>query len=166
MKLIGSGSFTKVYRQGNSKFVHIKTCDPAKECMAMGWFPNARCFPKVKESNKPGYDYKMTYYPKTQGLKQALRPKEYAKYQALRSLFNDFSYGGYEFDELYKAFEGLKDKTLSYNMCEALNALSNYGSDVKFEISPRNVAVTATGTLILLDVFFFKSKLWEVRGSY
>ena len=73
MKLIGTGAFSKVYRKGNDKHVHIKTNDYAKECMAMGWFPSARCFPMVKESTEHGYDYMMTYYPKHSSLKTALK---------------------------------------------------------------------------------------------
>jgi hypothetical protein len=49
-------------------------------------------------------------------------------------------------------------------MQDAVEACANYGSDVMFEISPRNVAVH-NGNLILLDCFFIKSKLREVRDK-
>ena len=47
---------------------------------------------------------------------------------------------------------------------EAIDAMCNYGSDVSFEISPRNIAADKDGNLILLDCFFIKSQLSNVRG--
>lgn len=46
---------------------------------------------------------------------------------------------------------------------EALDACLNYGSSVRFEISPRNVAVQ-DGQLVLLDCFYLQSTLNEVLG--
>jgi len=50
-------------------------------------------------------------------------------------------------------------KTAKTALIDAVSALTNYGSDICFEISPRNIAVTKTGNLILLDCFFMRSKL-------
>ena len=46
LPLIGRGMFSTVYRK-NAKTVLIKSVDPVKECMAMGWFPSSRMFPKT-----------------------------------------------------------------------------------------------------------------------
>lgn len=154
MKLIGSGSFSKVYRQGNDKYVHIRTNDNVKECMAMGWFPTSHNFPTIKESNKQGYDYMMRYYPKQSSLKNTLKPSEWAKYQELRKLWNDNRYAD-DYNDWYAAFKTIKNRTLRGHMIAALDSLANFGSDIGFEISPRNVAVSPAGNLVLRDVFFF-----------
>ena len=67
------------------------------------------------------------------------------------------------YQAVYNAFNQLDDEELKETMLEALDACTNCGSDVAFEISPRNVAVK-DGKLILLDVFFMKSALNEVRS--
>ena len=167
MKLIGTGAFSKVYHNDNEKHVHIKSDDYVKECMAMGWFPNARCFPKVKESTEHGYDYMMTYYPKHTSLKKSLKPAEWAKYQELRRIFDEYAYDSEaDYFTWRKAFKTIKNRTLRKHMLEALDSLADYGQDIKFEISPRNVAVSPARNLILLDVFFFRSQLQEVRGKH
>ena len=66
--------------------------------------------------------------------------------------------------KVYEAFAAIEDEDLKEVMIEALEACGNYGSDVAFEISPRNVAVK-DGKLILLDCFFMKSKLNQVRSK-
>jgi hypothetical protein len=70
----------------------------------------------------------------------------------------DFAY----LDELRKQFNRLP-KWAARALNEQIDGLMNYGADIRFEISPRNVAVK-NGKLILLDCFFFASKLREVRG--
>jgi hypothetical protein len=152
-----------VYRQTDSKHVHIKSNDHVKECIAMGCFPSSRNFPTIEYSDRPGYDYTMKYYPKQKSLKTALKPSEWSKYQDLRNIFRGINYqynSGYK--TLHNAFKGIKNRTLRKHMKSALDALANYGEDVCFEISPRNVAVSNTGVLILLDVFFLESQLQKV----
>ena len=47
-------------------------------------------------------------------------------------------------------------------ICAHIQGLRDYGEDICFEISPRNVAVD-NGKLILLDCFFKRSALDELR---
>ena len=159
-KLIGKGCFTKCYRISHNK-VRLISADPAKECAALGWGSNSRLFPRIKQIETEVYE--MTYYPKVKSLKAALRPDHYKIYQALRNINvwptkGDFAY----LDELRKQFNKLP-KRVAKALNEQIDGLLNYGTDVRFEISPRNVAVK-NGKLILLDCFFFASKLREVRG--
>ena len=49
-------------------------------------------------------------------------------------------------------------------MIDALRACSNYGSDVGFEISPRNIFID-NGNLILADCFFIISQAEEIRKN-
>ena len=163
MEKIGQGSFSKVYKKGNKVF--IKSNDAQKECMALGWFPSSRLFPKIKFSDN-GFDYEMKYYKKHKSLKTALKPTEWEKYQELRRIFiqNKFSAPRIQsIDHWINAFKKIKNKTLRKHMCNALEAMGNYGPDVCFEISPRNVAISNTGNLILLDCFFMKHQLEETR---
>ena len=69
MKLIGKGSFTKAYLSNNE--VYLDSCDPIKECISFGWFPESRLFPKIENDSKSGM-YKMKYYPKVRSLKNNL----------------------------------------------------------------------------------------------
>ncbi|UZT50044.1 hypothetical protein [Enterobacter phage 01_vB_Eclo_IJM] len=62
---------------------------------------------------------------------------------------------------------GLRLKTVREGLMDvlmALDACANFGSDIQFEISPRNVRAV-NGKLILVDCFFLVSKLQEVRSS-
>jgi len=162
MKLIGQGSFTKAYRKDNET-VLLKSSDPIKECMSFGWFPDSRLFPKIIRTEIG--EYEMKYYEKVTSLKTALTPKHYEIYKTLRNLKIDISYNLYDgLDNLRKAFNTIADRRLRNIMLKAADATSNYGEDANFEISPRNVAVTKTGKLILLDCFFMKSHLLKTRG--
>lgn len=156
MKLIGKGDFTRAYLQTNGK-VFLKSVCPVKECMAHGWFPNSRLFPKIKQVNCDEHctmEYEMEYYPKVKSLKQNLDPKEYQMYKDLRALSIGYTNNPHNFYHLwYEQFETLKNKRLREAMIDALDGCSNFGSTVCFEISPRNVA-TKNGKLILLDCFF------------
>lgn len=163
MKLIGKGAFTKAYKLDNGD-VLLKSCDPIKECMAFGWFPDSPRFPEVNWTNTQG-EYTMDYFPYSAGLKNKLDPIEWELYQTLRGLDhyepNKYNY----YNTWYKKFEALPDRFAEAReaLLDALSACSNYGSDVQFEISPRNVRVVE-GKLVFMDCFFIISKLDEVRG--
>jgi len=169
LKLIGKGSFTKCYLNTCEETVTLISCDPIKECMSQGWFPESSLFPKVEHvdvDEKSGNDiYTMRYYPKTRSLKNTLKPEQYEIYKQLRKLMesNTYVYNKYDSYSLwYEKFSELENKELRETMLEALDACNNYGSDVAFEISPRNVAVD-NGNLVLLDCFFLKSMLNQIR---
>lgn len=160
MQQIGKGAFSTVYKKSNTR-VLIKSRDHVKECMSLGWFPSSKIFPSLKrvgssECGKYTY-YEQKYYPKVKSLKNSLKPFEYEFYIVLREVSSK-SFGG--FYELHGEFQTIPKK-FSRRVAvlrEALDALSNYGLDIGFEISPRNVAVN-NGCLVLLDCFFFKSQL-------
>jgi hypothetical protein len=164
-KLIGKGTFTKAYLVGTNE-VLLKSKDHVKECMAHGWFPSSRFFPVVKFVDQGIYE--MEYYPKVRSLKDTLDREDYRLYRQLRELFLSFkapSNKHFLMDEWHKAFDTLHDDFAEARetLKEALDACSNYGSDVNFEISPRNVAVRE-GKLILLDCFYIQSQIEQVRG--
>lgn len=166
-KQIGKGTFTTVYRQDNSDTVTIITNDPVKECLSHGWFPENTLFPTVAAVD---YDekstYTMPYYPKVKAPKKELTPHSYELYKALRKYFETMPFCNNPHDCYYTHLEHLntlpakfrKEKAL---LKEAFEALSNYGSDFCFEISPRNISKTKRGKLVLLDCFFSKLLLMQ-----
>ena len=166
MKIIGKGQFTTAYRK-NAHTVLLKSTDPIKECMSLGWFPDSHLFPKITRisSNENLSIYEMKYYPKVKSLKHALKSKHYEYYKALRKLFEDNCFHASSIDNLYfmwyKIFSTTDTlpKHIKKHLLDALDACSNYGTAIAFEISPRNVAVSKTGGLILLDCFLDASKL-------
>lgn len=171
MKLIGQGSFSKVY-QKDKNTVLIYSNDPIKECLSWDFFPSSRLFPKVERidylDDGRGI-YEMPFYPRVTSLKNTLKPSQYESYKELRRVFQYSStihinnkYDGYT--RLFKAFKTIKKRHLRETMLQALDACSNYGPDIGFEISPRNVAVK-NGNLILLDCFFMIGKLEETRKN-
>ena len=155
MKLIGEGEFTRAYLRPDGK-VLLKSICPIKECMSYGWFPESRLFPKLEHIDCDDHSkfYLTEYYPKVSSLKDSLNEKHWAMYKELQKLPKGF--GVYKYDKLdfwRETFPTLKNKRLRDTMMEALDACSNYGTSICFEISPRNVA-TKNGKLILLDCFF------------
>lgn len=139
--------------------VKLISSDPVKQCMAEGWFPESRLFPKIKQIGSG--EYEMKYYPKVSSLKNNLVPLHYGYYKRLREIHKQYCYSQNPYDMyslLTRKFEKLP-KYLRENLQGAIDGLSNYGTDIGFEISPRNVAVTKTGKLILLDCFFLRSQL-------
>lgn len=167
-KRIGKGYFSTVYQETETT-VLIVSSDPVKECMAMGWFPNSRLFPKVERLDYDFDDegnalYRMKYFNRVSSLKNNLLPKHYKFYRVLKDYFS-LIWAPSNFNE---SFEVLKDhfqKALKSEfarekqiLLEAVDSLANYGDDMWFEISPRNVAVS-NGRLILLDCFFMRKKL-------
>lgn len=169
MKLIGKGTFTSAYLLPDGQTVKLVTNDPCKECAAM-FAPNSSIFPKLECD---GYDergkrvYRMKYYPKQKSLKKALTPRDYRFYQYLRevslSLWGDDPYL-VRFREKLNEVVSTEFAEEILAICEHIDALNNYGDDIKFEISPRNVAVN-NGKLILLDCFYKKSYLLARRNG-
>ena len=142
MKLIGRGSFTRAYYDGDK--VYLKSDDYIKECMAFGWFPDSPRFPEVRISTLEGFDYEMEYYPPNRALKRELLKEEYELYRQLRKLMQDAVLPANAYDLYsywYSVFETLAPTEVREALLEALDACSNCGSDVQFEISPRNVRV-------------------------
>ena len=164
LQLIGQGAFTKCYKMNANK-VLLKSCDPVKEAMSLGLTPNSRIFPKVTYTSCNN-EYEMKYYSKVKSLKNSLDADQYELYKALRTVkllnvIEVLSGRGYEI--LIKRFKALDIKRSVKNaLIGMVEGLLNYGTDICFEISPRNVAVN-NGKLVLLDCFFMHSALMDVR---
>ena len=168
MKRIGKGSFTTCFLNDDGKTVTLHSCDPMKEGLALGVISNSRLFPKIERLNYSdnGAVYTMKYYPRVKSIKSNLNPLHYSYYLELREAYDRISY-----DKLYDAsfvviasFKLIKNRYLRRVMIEAIEACMNYGTDICFEISPRNIAVDK-GRLILLDCFFSGSLLRQQRGE-
>jgi hypothetical protein len=168
-KLIGKGAFSKAYLLPSGD-VELVSVDPVKECMALWGLGDSYLWPQIEcvDYRDDGTQvYKMPHYPKVKSIKTALEPRQYELYKALRNLEGTFCANpNLLSDELRKQFETLPDEFSAEKeaLLEAVDALGNYGTDLKFEISPRNVSVI-NGKLVLLDVFFFVSQLNQVRSS-
>ena len=160
-KIIGKDRFSTAYQ--NKDVVYIKSQDPVKECFA--FFPvNSSYFPKVSVSDLPEFDYKMPLYNKVRAPKKQLNDRSITIYQELRKLFNNnlFYFNKKEsgYAKWYRLFSGIKSsKRLKNALINAIDNLANYGDDIGFEISPRNIAATKSGNIILLDCFFLKRAL-------
>ena len=169
MKLIGKGLFTKCFMNDDGVTVTLKSKCNAKECMAFGWFPESYLFPTIKrfDYDENGYGwYTMPFYARAP-LHKALEPKQWQLYKALRELkivpplnlqntanawYDAFGTLPAEFAEEREALE------------EAISAMGNYGADIAFEISPRNVRAV-NGKLLLLDCFFVISQAKAKRNG-
>ncbi len=166
LKRIGRGLFTTCYRL-DANTVMLKSSDPIKECMALGWFPVSEHFPLV--TCVTDGIYKMQYFPKTASLKKNLDADQWQLYKHLKDLFNTFWLPNdracrrlawlKHFDNLPEQFSSTREA-----LQEAIDAIGNYGEDVCFEISPRNVRA-CNGKLILLDCFFLYSAFIEKHES-
>ena len=163
-KLIGKGHFTKAYLVDGR--VELVSSDPIKECMSMGWFPESRLFADVKfehHNMNETNTYSMEYFDRPKSLKNSMCEHDWDLYLTLKSLFNVFQNPMNPHmlhSEWHKAFDMIPDRFVEEReeLKEALDACANYGSDICFEISPRNIAVKDS-RLILLDCFFVRSKL-------
>jgi hypothetical protein len=164
MKLIGKGTFTKAYLMNDGETVKLITNDPCKECLAIGLGPDSPLFPKIEQDGWEGDNrvYKMKYYPRNSSLKKSLKAEHYELYKHLRKVFFSlfFAQDFHLTKFVDKVNEILPDTFTNEKQAiiEYVDGLNNYGEDMRFEISPRNVAVD-NGNLILLDCFFKKSLL-------
>lgn len=170
MKQIGKGAFSTVYRMNKHK-VLIKSCCNAKECMSMGWFPETPLFPTLERIGTSDcgefFFYTEKYYEKVRSLKYNLTAFEYGFYKELKELFFSFVMPENKhnlIDAWREQFAKLPNKYHHKRrmLMEAVDAMGNYGSDVCFEISPRNVAVQGK-KLVLIDCFFMHSQNEKIK---
>lgn len=162
LKLIGKGMFSKVYLK-DEKTVLINSVCYMKECMA-NWVDSI-WFPKLEREDYQ--QYTCEYFPKVKSLKSALSKEHYEIYLQLRSIFNIFDKPRNKYDLLdywRGKFATISNDSIREDLLYFLAEASNYGSDIDFEISPRNVAVK-NGNLILLDCFFVRSQLDTIRAK-
>lgn len=166
MKVIGKGLFSTAYKKNNKKAL-IKSCCPMKEAMALGFFPNSRLFPRVTQVDFQ--EYEMPLYTKRKSLKKSLVPQDWELYKELKELFeSQWAAAAAPRESRYahwrKAFKTIKNKRARTALLEALDGCANYTQNIGFEVSPRNVAVTESGRLVLLDVFFSIDTMRDVRN--
>lgn len=167
LKKIGSGAFCQVYRKGKTKVI-IQSCCTVKRAMSEGFFPDSPLFPKIKLLDRKG---RWSYYEGTY-------MKVFDEYSTLMSKLNPFDKEFYhelnlaqyldDHDEDYfdsyagviKNIETLPNKFHCRKalMIEAVEGLSNYGSDMALDVGTKNVALK-NGKLVLLDCFFFKREI-------
>jgi hypothetical protein len=159
LSLIGKGSFTLCYDNGNSVLL-VSNC-PVKECNALGWLSDSRLFPKIERLDFTDdlQLFKQEKFTKVKSLKTALHKKEYDLYLQLRELASAYQckYIKNPHDRHQIFVDTVKASKIHHAykkaLIEAVDGLANYTSKIGFEVSPRNVAVK-NGKLILLDVFF------------
>jgi len=156
MKRIGKGSFSAAYLDTDGCTVWIKSVDPIKECMAL-YFDESPYFPKVEREDFGLY--KMRFYEKVTAPKRALDSDQYASYSYLRDIMPEIHCGKVD---IRAAFEGCPDSAMGEALLYAYDACRLYGDDIKFEISPRNIAAE-NGKMVFLDVFFQDEILRKVR---
>lgn len=159
-KLIDKGAFTKAYQIAEDK-VEILTICPAKEAYALFSQGNkfAPIIEKVDYLDSGESVYHMPLYPKVTAPKKQLNKEAYAVYQALRKISGSCSMTYYRFIEEIEASninEDDKEEIISL-ISDACNAIDTM--DMGFEISPRNISVTETGDLIMLDCVFSRRVL-------
>ena len=162
------GTFSKVYRLADGT-VKVVSTDPVKECMVVFGFGNSGLWPSIERIdtlNNGTNVFIMPLYEQPKSLKNALMPDQYALYRAIKASSENRFMGKNQYDapmHWRKVFrEGLGSfPAAAEALCDAVDSLQNYGYDIRFEISQRNVAVK-DGNLILLDCFFFLSALESI----
>lgn len=159
---VKKGHFTTAYLYQEQAKVILKSRCYIKECMALGWFPYNELFPSIKfadieyDVNTEFKVYDMPLYVHGQSVKSNVCKEDYEGiYIPLRKIQYVIDYADFE-EQLTTVgvSEDVKEALL-----EAYSVCTNCGSDVGWEISPRNVAATADGKLILLDCFYIKSQI-------
>jgi hypothetical protein len=159
------GSRTKVYIFNDKAL--LRTIDPVKECMALGWFPDHELFPEVKRTDFEDLDdsfqvFESPVYLQGSSMKQLVCKEAWEEvYLPLRRMFLTMSWGfrshewKFSFLNAINNCVGLREE-VKEPIKEAYEACMNFSESekVKFEISPRNIAATEDGKLILLDCFF------------
>lgn len=163
-KLIGKGAFTRAYQIGLNQVEVISTC-PAKECYAM--FSQGNPFAPVTEHVGTHFDgsgiFHMPLYPKMKAITQQFNARALHIYRQLRKL----KYDAESYQDFCKRVENLdltideKENIISLagDVCNAIDC-----RDLRFEISPRNVACDEAGNLIMLDCFFCMKTLRKLRN--
>lgn len=180
-KPFAQGMFTKAYNHpDDSSKVVLISCDPIKDCMAHGWFPDARnngwdtdLYPVIDQIGPcdwmriPGNwrIYSMDRLERPRSLKKAIPEKDYELFKRLQRFMDDDVFGivryrHFTISYLHKVIaesDHLQDWTKDF-LIESVSGCANAGCDPTFEISPRNVAVQ-NGRLVLLDVWLMISEL-------
>ena len=163
------GSFTTCYVFDNN--VLLKSRDVVKECIANGWFPDSEHLPEIARCNLEADDsyntrcYESPRYVTNRSVKSIVCEKDYHEiYLPLVKMFKDAPWHGLSHGERQIEFHTAIDCSTVRDDIKGIikdcyDALLSYDHCVGFEISPRNVAATQPGTLILLDCFYIVTHL-------
>lgn len=165
--LIGRGKFTKVYDNNDNTVTVLSSC-PSKECYSLGWVSSSKEFGYDICLN-PIYDFKdykneLRCYisPKYEKFKKAKVPVEdYEVYKQLVIFSKKINRNNNIYDNLFAIIKAANNELsgwLKDFIISQAEAMGNFGTDIDFEISPRNVMVH-NGRLVLLDLWFYRSKL-------
>jgi len=163
-KLIGKGAFTRAYQIGHDK-VEVVTICPAKECYAMfsQGNPLAPVIESVTTTDEGKRVYHMPLYPKMRAYTKQLNARGLHIYRELRKLeLNADSYNRFcNMVDNLSLTEDEKDniKSLAGDVCNAIDC-----HNLRFEISPRNIACDPKGNLVMLDCFFCIKTLCKTKG--
>jgi hypothetical protein len=157
------GSRTKAFIFSDK--VLLRTLDQVKECMALGWFPDSELFPEVKRTDFEDIDdsfkvFESPVYLQGRSMKSLVCKEDWEEvYLPLVQLYRTIVWSSYpqnwntRFIDAVDNCVGLREDAKE-PIKEAYEACMNFSQKVKFEISPRNIAATEGGKLILLDCFF------------
>ena len=167
-KSIGKGHFTNVFHKEGDDTVLVTSRCYVKECISQGWIGDSELFPTFERTDiGTVYDtkdaafttYKVKKYEKVSKIMGLLNDEHKNLYRELRKV-DSFYFGNYEgYSHLNAEFDKLSiSEEHKEALREALDGLANYGQDMMFEISPRNIFIE-DDKLILSDVFFMKSQL-------
>lgn len=160
-KLIGSGSFTRVYQSGTLETVEVVSVCKAKLAYAEMSQDN-KFAPKIEKTEEE-FHYIMPLYPQVMymDLMECLDDRSSLLYSELRRL---------HCSDYFAFCEAIHDLNIAYEDKEEIRALArdvaNYIDPdyLVFEIRPQNVTHDGKGNLILLDCFFCRSLLNKVRN--
>lgn len=180
LQKLGAGAFSTAYKKNAKTCLVYSTCY-MKECMSLGWFPKNRLFPVVARLEfglGPQGEhalYSMPLLRRVTAPTTQLNATSLKLYRELRKVAADFSLE-YSRDAIsYGVVIGsnfsacLKKHVTSHAKREALQdayaACNSYSLSIVFECSPRNIAVSPSGGLILADCFYCAEQLQRIRQA-
>lgn len=165
LPIIGRGAFTKCFELNTSE-VLLLSCDPVKECNALGWMPDSN---RLVILERVDYDGIFTLYkaPKLPRFKVSdLSLPEYALFKQLKKFYSSLSWPQNDYKRLPYFSDQLNASELPEEVKELLidcaEACMNFGQKFGFEFSPRNLS-TKDGKLVFLDCFYLLDTLQSVR---
>lgn len=164
-KLIGKGAFSKVYELGE-RHVLIHSRDMQKAFISeqgQGMFKMPEMELVRDDSELPykeGYRwYVSPRYRKVRAFTKELKPEDVALYRQLREIQTKWWSG-------YSQIKGAFNAAGLFKLADVVEELANYinTDHLRFEISPRNIALDANGDLVLLDCFYCIEALNQGKG--
>lgn len=161
-EFLGKGMFCRAFREvGTDRVLCFTGEDLSKDILA--WCDDMPHLPTVKridDSSDAGYIFEMPFYT----MLKASHKEAWAQYLALKACWQE------EYSNLrrerkpfsavaYKMNHAIAEKApvseeLKAALLELADTAQEWGEEFAFEFAPRNLAVDASGSLILMDVVF------------